>query len=67
MTETGKVLDYTTIYPTEPQNDIMGAKKELIRLILKDNVDMFAIGNGTASRESEQFVAELIQEIKRKV
>ena len=62
--ETGKVLDYTTIYPTEPQNDIMGAKKELIRLILKDNVDMFAIGNGTASRESEQFVAELIQEIK---
>ena len=64
--ETGKVLDYTTIYPTEPQNDIMGAKKELIRLILKDNVDMFAIGNGTASRESEQFVAELIQEIKEK-
>ena len=64
--ETGKVLDYTTIYPTEPQNDIMGAKKELIRLILKDNVDMFAIGNGTAYRESEQFVAELIQEIKEK-
>lgn len=64
--ETGKVLDYTTIYPTAPQNDIMGAKKELIRLILKDNVDMFAIGNGTASRESEQFVAELIQEIKEK-
>ena len=64
--ETGKVLDYTTIYPTEPQNDIIGAKKELIRLILKDNVDMFAIGNGTASRESEQFVAELIQEIKEK-
>lgn len=64
--ETGKVLEYTTIYPTEPQNDIMGAKKELIRLILKDNVDMFAIGNGTASRESEQFVAELIQEIKEK-
>ena len=64
--EIGKVLDYTTIYPTEPQNDIMGAKKELIRLILKDNVDMFAIGNGTASRESEQFVAELIQEIKEK-
>mgnify|MGYP004561611013 FL=1 len=64
--ETGKVLDYTTIYPTEPQNDITGAKKELIRLILKDNVDIFAIGNGTASRESEQFVAELIQEIKEK-
>ena len=64
--ETGKVLDTTTVYPTEPQNDVEGAKKELTRLILKDNVDMFAIGNGTASRESEQFVAELIQEIKEK-
>ena len=64
--ETGKVLDTTTVYPTEPQNDVEGAKKELIRLILKDNVDMFAIGNGTASRESEQFDAELIQEIKEK-
>ncbi len=64
--ETGKVLDTTTIYPTEPQNDVEGAKKELTRLILKDNVDMFAIGNGTASRESEQFVAEMIQEIKEK-
>ena len=66
INETGKVLDITTVYPTEPQNDIEGAKKELTRLILKDNVDMFAIGNGTASRESEQFVAELIQEIKEK-
>ena len=64
--ETGKVLDTTTVYPTEPQNDVEGAKKELTRLILKNNVDMFAIGNGTASRESEQFVAELIQEIKEK-
>ena len=66
INETGKVLDITTVYPTEPQNDVEGAKKELTRLILKDNVDMFAIGNGTASRESEQFVAELIQEIKEK-
>ena len=64
--ETGKVLDTTTVYPTEPQNDVEGAKKELTRLILKDNVDIFAIGNGTASRESEQFVADLIQEIKEK-
>ena len=64
--ETGKVLDTTTIYPTEPQNDVEGAKKELTKLILKHNVDMFAIGNGTASRESEQFVAELIKEIKEK-
>ena len=64
--ETGKVLDTTTVYPTEPQNDIEGAKKELTKLILKYNVNMFAIGNGTASRESEQFIAELIKEIKEK-
>ncbi len=65
--ETGKVLDYTTVYPTKPQNDIEGAKKELLKLIEKDKVDMIAIGNGTASRESEMFVAELIQEAKRPV
>ena len=64
--ETGKVLDTTTVYPTEPQNDIEGAKKELTKLIAKYNVDMFAIGNGTASRESEQFVSDLIAEIKEK-
>ena len=64
--ETGKVLDTTTVYPTEPQNDVEGAKKELTKLILKDNVDMIAIGNGTASRESEQFVADLIREVKEK-
>lgn len=64
--ETGKVLDTTTVYPTEPQNDVEGAKEELTKLILKDNVQMFAIGNGTASRESEQFVAALIKEIKEK-
>ncbi|MGN1300906.1 MAG: Tex-like N-terminal domain-containing protein, partial [Clostridia bacterium] len=64
--ETGKVLDTTTVYPTEPQNDVEGAKKELTKLIIKDNVDMIAIGNGTASRESEQFVADLIREIKEK-
>ena len=45
--ETGKVLDYTTVYPTEPQNDVEGAKKELLKLIDKDKVDMIAIGNGT--------------------
>ena len=64
--ETGKLLDTTTVYPTEPQNDIDGAKKKLTEFILKYNVDMFAIGNGTASRESEQFVSELIKEIKEK-
>ena len=64
--DTGKVLDTTTVYPTEPQNDVEGAKKELTKLILKYDVNMFAIGNGTASRESEQFVSELIKEIKEK-
>ena len=65
--ETGKVLDYTTVYPTEPQNDIEGAKKELLKLIEKDKVDMIAIGNGTASRESEMFVADMIKEASRPV
>ena len=65
--ETGKLLDYTTVYPTEPQNDIEGAKKELLKLIEKDKVDMIAIGNGTASRESEMFVADMIKETSRNV
>ena len=60
---TGKLLDYTTIYPTEPQNDIEGSKKKLKELISKYKVTMFAIGNGTASRESEQFVSDLLKEI----
>ena len=65
--ETGKVLDYTTVYPTEPQNDVEGAKKELLKLIEKDKVDMISIGNGTASRESEMFVADMIKEARRPV
>ena len=65
--ETGKLLDYTTVYPTEPQNDIKNSKKELTNLIEKYNIEMIAIGNGTASRESEKFVAELIKEQKHKV
>jgi len=60
--ETGKVLDYTTVYPTAPQEDIDGAKKELLNLIKKDKIDMISIGNGTASRESETFVSEMIKE-----
>ena len=62
--ETGKVLDTGVVYPTEPQNDIEGATKELIRLIKKDNINMIAIGNGTASRESEMFVSDVIKKIK---
>ena len=65
--ETGKVLDIATVYPTEPQNDVESAKKVLLDLINKDHVDMIAIGNGTASRESEMFVADLIKEVKRDI
>ena len=65
--ETGKVLDITTVYPTEPQNEVQGAEKELIRLINKNHVDMIAIGNGTASRESEMFVSEMIKKCDHEV
>ena len=65
--ETGKLLDYTTVYPTEPQNDVEGAEKELLKLIEKDKVDMIAIGNGTASRESEMFVANMIKKSSRDI
>lgn len=65
--ETGKVLDYTTVYPTAPQNDVENAKKELLKLIEKHKIDMIAIGNGTASRESEMFVADMLKETKRDV
>lgn len=65
--ETGKVLDTGVVYPTEPQNDIEGAKKELIRLIVKDKINMIAIGNGTASRESEMFVSDTIKKVKEKL
>ena len=61
--ETGKLLATTTVYPTEPQNDVEGAKKGLIALIKKYNINIIAIGNGTASRESENFVSEMIKEI----
>lgn len=61
--KTGKVLETTTVYPTEPQNDVEGAKKVLKNLIQKHQVNMIAIGNGTASRESEAFVSDMIKEI----
>ena len=65
--ETGKLLETTTVYPTEPQNDVEGAKKELKKLISIYKINMIAIGNGTASRESEMFVAELIKEVEEDV
>lgn len=65
--ETGKVLDTATIYPTAPQNDVENSKKTLLDLIKKDNINIIAIGNGTASRESEQFVSDLIKEASKDV
>lgn len=64
---TGKVLDTTVIYPTPPQSKTEEAKKKLSALIAKHGVTTIAIGNGTASRESEAFVAGLIKEIPQKV
>ena len=65
--ETGKLLATTTVYPTEPQNKVEEAKKELKALIKKYKINMIAIGNGTASRESEKFVADMISEIEEEV
>ena len=60
---TGKVLDTKVIYPTAPQNKVEEAKKELKRLISKYGVSLISVGNGTASRESEQVIVELIKEL----
>ena len=65
--DTGKLLATTTVYPTEPQNDTEGAKKKLLELINKYNINMIAIGNGTASRESEMFVADMVKEVKHDI
>ncbi|MGH2332038.1 Tex family protein [Thermoanaerobacter mathranii] len=65
--ETGKLLDTATIYPTPPQNDIDNSKKVLKELIEKYNVTLIALGNGTASRESEMFIVDLIKELSREV
>ncbi len=62
---TGKVLDTKVIYPTAPQNKVAEAKTELKKLIQKYNIDLISVGNGTASRESEQVIVELIKEINR--
>ena len=67
LDKTGKVLDISVIYPTEPHNDIEGSKKKILELIDKYNIDVIAIGNGTASRESEAFVADTIKSANRDV
>jgi uncharacterized protein len=66
LDETGKLLAYTTIYPTEPRKDIVGSKKILKELITKYNANTIVIGNGTASRETEIFVSDLIKELGTK-
>ncbi len=64
---TGKVLDTKVIYPTAPQNKVEEAKAELKRLIKKYQVDLISVGNGTASRESEQIIVDLLKELDRPV
>ncbi|MGC8769497.1 helix-hairpin-helix domain-containing protein [Calditerrivibrio sp.] len=59
---TGKVLEYGVIYPTEPQCDYENSKKRILDLIKKHNINAIAIGNGTASRETEEFIAKVINE-----
>jgi uncharacterized protein len=58
---TGKVLDTATLYPFQPKNDLRGAQVEIVRLIRKHGVELVAIGNGTASRETERLVAETLK------
>lgn len=61
--ETGKVLDTTVIYPTAPQNKVEEAKAVLKKLISKYHITLISLGNGTASRESEQIIVQLLKEI----
>ena len=65
--QTGKVLDTKVIYPTAPQNKVEEAKAEVKKLIKKHNISLISVGNGTASRESEQIIVEMIKEINEKV
>ena len=62
MDETGKLLDHSVVYPTKPRGDVTGTKRELARLVKKDRVNTIVIGNGTASRETEEVVSEFIAE-----
>lgn len=64
---TGKVLDTTVIYPTAPQNKVDEAKRVVKKLIDKYDISLISVGNGTASRESEQIIVELLKEIPEKV
>lgn len=63
----GKLLDFAVCYPTPPQNNFEESKKIVLSLIEKYNVDVISLGNGTASRESEKFLGEILKEAKRPV
>ena len=65
LDSTGKFLEKSTVYPTLPKNDVEGTKKILKELIYKYDVDVISLGNGTASRESEEVISEMINEIKK--
>lgn len=65
--ETGKVLDTKVIYPTEPQNKVEESKKILKQMIKKYNISLISVGNGTASRESEQIIVDLLKELDTQV
>jgi uncharacterized protein len=67
LDETGKLLDYTTIYPTEPRNDIQGSERKLMDFIKKYEANIIVIGNGTASRETELFVADMIKKLDKEI
>lgn len=67
LDKTGKPLEIAVIYPTEPHNKIEESKKKVLELIDKYQIDIIAIGNGTASRESEAFIASVIKEAKKEV
>src|SRR3546814_16775488 len=60
---TGKLVDTATVYPFQPRNDVRGAQAEIARLIAQHKVELIAIGNGTASRETDKLVADLIVDL----
>ena len=62
LDETGKLLDHGVVYPTKPRHDVAGTKRELARLVKKYAINTIVIGNGTASRETEEVVSEFIAE-----
>jgi protein Tex len=65
--DTGKMLEVSVIYPTPPKSEVEKSKAAVIQMIKKYAIEMIAIGNGTASRETEQFIADVIKEVEKKV